>query len=99
MGVRPVANYLKHKNNLIVWPASQEALESDLFHGNIALNARYDMTNKELLDACVEALHLNKNKSYRILLIRANGEVELSLNQTVAEAGLRNGDPLKIVAA
>jgi hypothetical protein len=99
MGVKPVANYLKHENQLILWPASQEALESDLLHGNIALNARYDMTNKELLDACVEALQLNKEKSYRILLVRATGETELSLNQTVAEAGLRNGDPLKIVAA
>jgi hypothetical protein len=99
MGVKPVANYLKHENHLIVWPVSQEALESDLFQGNIALNARYDMSNKELLDACVEALQLDKNKSYRIILVRANGEVELSLNQTVAEAGLRNGDPLKITAA
>jgi hypothetical protein len=99
MGVKPVANYLKHENHLIVWPVSQEALESDLFQGNIALNARYDMSNKELLEACVEALQLDKNKSYRIILVRANGEVELSLNQTVAEAGLRNGDPLKITAA
>jgi hypothetical protein len=99
MGVKPVANYLKNENHLIVWPASQEALASDLFWGNIALNARFDMTNQELLDACVEALQLKKDKSYRMLLVRANGEVELSLNQTVAEAGLRNGDPLKIVAA
>ena len=35
-----MANYLKHENQLIVWPVFKEAQESDLFLGNIGLRAR-----------------------------------------------------------
>lgn len=93
-----MANYLKHENQLIVWPALQERLESDLFHSHVCIRARYDMTNQELLDACLDMFEADKEKKYRFVLVRANEEVELSLTQTVAEAGLRNGDPLKIVS-
>jgi hypothetical protein len=96
-GVKLVANYLMHENQLIVWPALQERLESDLFQANVALRARYDMTNKELLDACKDLFQLDKEKNYRLFLIRADKEnTELELNQTLAEAGIRNGDPLMI---
>jgi hypothetical protein len=95
-----MANYLKHENQLIVWPVLQERLESDLFHSHVAIRARYDMTNQELLDACLDMFEADKEKKYRFVLVRANEEeVELSLTQTIAEAGLRNGDPLRIVAA
>lgn len=91
-------NYLKHENQLILWPAIQEALESDLFQSHIAIRARYDMTNQELLDTCVETYQMDKEKCYKLFVVRVNeGEIELPLNQTVAESGLRNGDPLKIV--
>jgi hypothetical protein len=97
--VKRVANYLKHDHQLIVWPVMQEALESDLFQSHVGIRARYDMTNKELLDSCVETFQLLKTKSYRIFLMRANEEIELPLDQTIAEAGIRNGDPLKITEA
>lgn len=94
-----MANYLKHENQLIVWPVLQEDAESDLFRCGIALRARYDMTNKELLDACLAAWQVETEKDYRLLLIRASGEVHIPLDQTVKEFGIRNGDHLQIVAA
>ena len=53
--MKKLANYLKHENQLIVWPVLKEVTENDLLQGNIGLRARYDMTTKELLDACLEA--------------------------------------------
>lgn len=99
IGVKMVANYLKHENQLIVWPVLQEDAENDLFRCSIAVRARYDMTNQELLDACLEAWQVENKKSYRLFLIRTNGEVEIPLNETVKEFGIRNGDYLQIIAA
>lgn len=94
-----MANYLKHENQLIVWPVLQEDAENDLFRCSIAVRARYDMTNKELLDACLNAWQVENEKSYRLLLIRADEEIEVLLDQTVKEFGIRNGDYLQIIAA
>jgi hypothetical protein len=84
---------------LIVWPVLKEVTENDLFQGNIGLRARYDMTNKELLDACLEAWKVHNDKNYRLFLIRGDGKTEISLEENVKEAGLRNGDYLEIVSA
>ena len=92
-------NYLKNENNLILWPVLKEVTENDLFQGNIGLRARYDMTMKELLTACLEAWKVDKEGNYRLLVNRAGGGVELSLEGTVKEAGLRNGDFLEIIVA
>ncbi|KAA9028522.1 hypothetical protein [Niallia endozanthoxylica] len=94
-----MANYLKQENQLIVWPVLKEVTENDLFQGSIGLRARYDMTNKELLGSCLDAWKADKEKNYRLFLIRADGQVEISLNGTVKEAGIRNGDYLEIVVA
>jgi hypothetical protein len=91
-----MANYLKHENQLIVWPILKE---NNLFHGSIGLNARYDMTNKELLKACLEVWKVNNDKHYRLFLIRGDGKTEISLEENVREASLRNGDYLEIAGA
>jgi uncharacterized ubiquitin-like protein YukD len=98
--VKKLANYLKHENQLIVWPVLKELTENDMLVGNLGLRARYDMSIRELLDACLEAWEVTENKNYRLVLIRADGEHEISsADQTVKEAGLRNGDHLEIVSA
>ncbi len=93
-----MANYLKQENQLIVWPVLKEASEN-MFHGSIGLNARYDMTNKELLEACLEAWKVGNDKNYRLFLIRGDGKTEISLEGNVKEAGLRNGDYLEIAGS
>jgi hypothetical protein len=94
-----MANYLKHENQLIIWPVLKEVTENNLFQGGIGLKARYDMTNKELLNACLEAWKVNNDKNYRLFLIRGDGKTEISLEENVKEAGLRNGDYLEIAEA
>jgi hypothetical protein len=96
--VKEMPNYLKHENQLIVWPVLKEVTENDLFQGPIGLRARYNMTNQELLDDCLQAWKVKDDNHYHLLLIRADGGVELPLNQTVKEAGIRNGDYLEIVS-
>jgi hypothetical protein len=91
-------NYLKHENQLIVWPVLKEAAEN-MFHGSIGLNVRYDMTNKELLAACLEAWKVNNDKNYRLFLIRSDGKTEVSIDGNIRAAGLRNGDYLEIAEA
>ena len=94
-----MANYLKQENQLIVWPVFKEVTESDLFQGNIGLRALGTMTTKELLEACLEAWQLNKEDNYKLVLVRADKQIEVPLEGTVKEAGIRNGDFLEIVAA
>ncbi len=94
-----MANYLKQENQLIVWPGLRQAMESDLFQGNIGIRTYDDMTIKELFQACLEAWKVNESGNYKLILIRAEGQLELSLEGTVKEAGIRNGDFLEIVAA
>jgi uncharacterized ubiquitin-like protein YukD len=94
-----MANYLKQENQLIVWPVLKEVTENDLFQGNIGLRAQGTMTTKELLEACLEAWKLNKEDNYKLVLVRADKQIEVSLEGTVKEAGIRNGDFLEIVAA
>jgi hypothetical protein len=94
-----MANYLKQDNQLIVWPVFKEVTESDLFQGNIGLRTLGTMTTKELLEACLEAWKLDKEENYKLVLIRADKQIEVPLEGTVKEAGIRNGDFLEIVAA
>lgn len=94
-----MANYLKQENQLIVWPVLKEVTENDLFQGNIGIRALGTMTTKELLEACLDAWKLNKEENYKLFLIRADKQIEISLEGTVKEAGIRNGDFLEIVAA
>lgn len=94
-----MANYLKQENQLIVWPVFKEAQESDMFLGNIGLRALGTMTTKELLEACLEAWQLNKEDNYKLVLVRADKKIEVPLEGTVKEVGIRNGDFLEIIAA
>lgn len=94
-----MANYLKQENQLIVWPALRQAMENDLFQGNIGIRTHHDMTTKELFQACLDAWKVKADGKYKLILIRAEGQSEISLEGTVKEAGIRNGDFLEIVAA
>jgi hypothetical protein len=92
-------NYLKHENHLIVWPVLVPEVENELCTSYIGLKARYDMSTKELLHEALEIYRADKKKNYRLLLKRATGDQEISLDRTVKEAGMRNGDFLQIITA
>ena len=70
-----------------------------MFQGNIGLRALGTMTTKELLEACLEAWQLNKEDNYKLVLVRADKKIEVPLEGTVKEVGIRNGDFLEIIAA
>lgn len=89
-------NYLKQDNQLVVWSVLKGVADPDLFHAPIGLRVRYNMTAKELLEASLAAWKLKTDKNYRLLLVRAGGGIELNLEQTVKEAGIRNGDYFEI---
>lgn len=92
--------FLKQENHLIVWPVLVELAEGDMLLTSIGTRARYDMSTRELLEACLEAWEVTKEHNYRLVLVRGDGKIEISIdNQTVKEAGIRNGDYLEIVAA
>ena len=63
-----MANYLKHENQLIVWPVLKEVTENDLFQGNIGIRTHYDMSTKELLEACLEAWKVNNERELSFIL-------------------------------
>ena len=65
----------------------------------LELRTHHDMTTKELFQACLEAWKVKADGKYKLILIRAEGQSEISLEGTVKEAGIRNGDFLEIVAA
>ena len=92
-------NYLKHENQLIVWPVLMPEAENELCTSYIGLRARYDMSTKELLNDALDIYKADKEKNYRVLLKRAAGDQEIPLDETVKEAGLRNGDFLQIITA
>ena len=94
-----MVNYLKDGKHLIVWPVLVPTTENELLTSHIGLKARYNMTTKELFQACLEAWKVNEDGKYKLILIRAEGQSEISLEGTVKEAGIRNGDFLEIVAA
>ncbi|MCQ6278976.1 hypothetical protein [Bacillus sp. EB600] len=94
-----MANYLKQENQLIVWPVLKEVTENDLFQGNIGIRTHHHMSTKELLQVCLKAWKVNMEGNYRLFLIRADGQIEISLDETVKEAGIRNGDYLEIITA
>ncbi|GEN36213.1 hypothetical protein [Aneurinibacillus danicus] len=93
-------NYLKNSNHLLVWPVLKEVTENDLFFCNIGIRATYEMTGKELLDACLDAWQLNKEKTYRLYVVRADQYIEVPIyeEKNIREIGIRNGDPLEIIA-
>jgi hypothetical protein len=93
-------NYLKNLNHLLVWPVLKEVTENDLFFCNIGIRATYEMTGKELLDACLDAWQLNKEKTYRLYVVRADQYIEVPIyeEKNIREIGIRNGDPLEIIA-
>jgi hypothetical protein len=92
-------NYLKHENHLIIWPVLVPEAENELCTSYIGLKARYDMSTKELLNDALDIYKADKEKNYRLLLKRAGGDQEIPLDETVKEAGLRNGDFLQIITA
>jgi phage gp36-like protein len=94
-----MANYLKHDNHLIVWPVLTPDTESELCTSHIGMRARYNMLTKELLDDCLEMYKADTEKSYRFVLKRAAGDIEIPLDQTVEEVGMRNGDYLHTIVA
>ncbi|MBA4601399.1 hypothetical protein [Thermoactinomyces mirandus] len=91
-------NYLKDSNHLLIWPVFKEVTENDLFICNIGVRARYDMTGEELLQACVDAWQLDKDKKYRLRLIRPDQQVDIPPDTVIKEIGIRNGDPLEIIS-
>lgn len=93
-----MVNYLKDQNHLIVWPVLAPESENELCTSHIGMRARYDMLASELLDECLALYKADQNKNYRFMIKRAAGDMEIPLNVTVKEAGMRNGDYLKIVA-
>ncbi len=90
-----MANYLKHENQLIVWHVMRRETEQN--RSNIGLPTRYDMTTNELLEACLDTYQADKEKNYRFVFKRGNGDVEIPLDKTLKEAGFRNGDYLEII--
>ena len=94
-----MANYLKDENHLIVWPVLKETLYNDLCICNIVMPARYDMTTNDLLDACIDTFQVDKEKSYELVLNRADGDSVVPMNISVKEAGLRHGDCLTVATA
>jgi hypothetical protein len=91
--------FLKQENHLIVWPVLKELAEGDMLLTHIGTRARFDMSTKELLEACLDSWELPKDKNYRLILVRGDGKSELTLdNQTIKEAGIRNGDYFEIVS-
>lgn len=91
-----MAHYLKNENNLIVWHVMREETEQN--RSNIGLPAHYDMTTDELLEACLDTYKADKEKKYRFVFKRAEGEIEIPFGKTLKEAGFRNGDFLEIIA-
>lgn len=92
--------FLKQENHLIVWPVLKELSEGDMLLTSIGTRARYDMSTRELMEACLEAWEVTKEQNYRLVLVRGDGKIEISLgDQTIKEAGIRNGDYLEIVEA
>ena len=63
-----MANYLKHENQLIVWPVLKEVTENDLFQGNIGLRARYDMTNKGIAEFLFRGVESRQGKELSFIL-------------------------------
>lgn len=74
-------------------------MENDMFLTYIGVRAHYGMSGKELLQACLEAWQLKPDKPYKLILVREGGTKEISLDKNIKEIGIRNGDPLQIVAA
>lgn len=94
-----MANYLKGDNHLIVWPVLAPETENELYTSYIGLRARYNMSTKELLNDILDLYKADKGKNYTIVLKRATGDIEIPLDGTVKEVGMRNGDFLQVISA
>ena len=89
-------NYLKHDNQLIVWHVLRR--ETEMNPSNIGMPTRYDLTTNELLEDCLDTYQADKQKNYRFVLKRGEGDMDIPLGVTLKEAGIRNGDYIEIVA-
>lgn len=87
-------NYLKDENNLIVWHVLRR--ENEMNPSNIGLPTRFDATTDQLLETCLDTYKADKQKEYRMILKRGNGDIEIPLGVTLKEAGIRNGDFIEI---
>jgi hypothetical protein len=92
-------DYLKNENHLIVWFVLRPEIETELGTSYLGMRARYNMTTNELLQQMLDTYKADKEKNYRFVLKRAAGDIEISLEKTVREVGIRNGDCLQIIAA
>ncbi len=91
-------DYLKDENHLIVWFVLRPEIEKELGTSYLGMRARYNMTTNELLQEILDTYKADKDKNYRFVLKRAAGDIDISLDQTVREAGMRNGDCLQVIA-
>ncbi|WP_338448719.1 hypothetical protein R4Z09_21235 [Niallia oryzisoli] len=91
-------DYLKDENHLLVWFVLRPEIETKLGTSYLGMRARYNMTTNELLKEILDTYKADKEKSYRFVLKRAAGDIEISLDKTVREAGMRNGDCLQVIA-
>ncbi len=89
-------NYLKNENNLIVWHVLTR--ENKMNPSNIGLPTRLDVTTDQLLETCLDTYKADKDKKYRYVLKRGQGDLEIPLGVTLKEAGIRNGDYIEITA-
>ncbi|HEY4549640.1 MAG TPA: hypothetical protein VIG98_05115 [Bacillus sp. (in: firmicutes)] len=89
-------NYLKDKNNLIVWHVLKR--EKEMNPSNIGLPTRLDLTTDQLLETCLDTYKADKEKKYRFFLKREQGDIDIPLGVTLKEAGIRHGDYIEIAA-
>lgn len=92
-----MTNYLKLDNSLVVWHVQK--IDNELDKSYIGMRVQSDITIKELLDAILNTYQVDKNKNYQIVLRRAQGIIDIPLEKSLEEAGIRNGDYFDIIEA
>ncbi|WP_071394113.1 hypothetical protein [Bacillus tuaregi] len=89
-------DYLKDQNHLIVWFVLEPETDT-LSTSYLGKRARLDMTTMELLQEILDDYKADKEKNYRFVLKRGTEDVELSLEKTLQDVGMRNGDYLQVI--
>jgi hypothetical protein len=90
--------FIQEKNNLLVSVVPKHLIGGDRHLIYLSVRANYNMTGKELLDQALEAWNLQDDgKEYRLVAMRPDGEIPVSLEKNLKESGLHNGSPLQIV--
>lgn len=69
-----------------------QKINNELDKSYTGMRVQDNMTTKELLDAIIDTYQVDKEKNYRMVLRRSQGEMDIPLEQTLKEAGIRNGD-------